>query len=260
MIKRAQLIFIGIFIALFCLIYWGLDTKPKNHEQIEKSRALNFESTNINNLLMEAYKDLSKNDNDYIKALELQLSNASSDSLKLNTMEQLSASWFRLGFESIAGHYAESIAKIRNDEDSWSITGTTYAAGIRNAKTEKEKDFCYKKAVQALENAISLNPNNINHKVNLAICSAEYPPKDNPMKGIMMLLDLDKKHPDSVPVLYQLARFGAQTNQFEKASKRLERVLEINPEHKKSICLLSSIYDQMGLTDKANALMEKCNN
>lgn len=258
--ENGKLIFIGIFIALFCLIYFGAKTKPKAHEQIEKSRALNLENTNIKNLLKDAYASLEKEDNDLIKALEIQMTSAENDSMKIKSYEMLSGNWFKLGYKAIAGHYAESIAKIKEDENSWAIAGTTYASGIKTSKTDKEKDFCYTRGVNAFENAISLNPENLDHKINLAICSVDNPPKDNPMKGIRMLLDLNKNYPDNIGTIYQLASLGLQTGQNEKAIQRLNKILELDPDNNRAFCLLSKAYENLGDASNALKFKEKCLN
>ena len=258
MLAKKYLIVIGIFAALFCYLYFGLDTKPKSHELVEKSRVLNLESTNISNLLIDAKNTLSAADQDIIHALELQVKATENDSTKAIALENLSAKWFEAGHEAISGFYAEEIANIRNDEDAWSIAGTTYTLCLRSAKTDKVKQYCSKNGVKAFENAISLNPDNLAHKINLAVNLAEFPPEENPMQGIMQLLSLNREHPDNTSVLYQLARFGMQTGQYDKAIGRLEKMLELSPEDPRAICLLSRIYENMGNSQLASLYGEKC--
>ena len=256
--NKTQILVLAIFAVLFCLIYFGLDTKPQEHKLVEKSRALNLESTTINNLLREAYQQLSKNDIDLIKALDLQLKNESDSLKKAEIMETLSSNWFSFGQEAIAGHYAEQIANIKQTDEAWSIAGTTYAIGIQKSDVQKVKDFCFKGAVNAFENAISLNPDEQNHKINLAICFVDNPPADNPMKGISMLLEMNREQPDNINVLLQLARLGIQTGQYDKALDRLNKVLSLEPENKKAFCLLSTLYDSTGKPELAQQYQEKC--
>jgi tetratricopeptide (TPR) repeat protein len=235
-----------------------MDTKPKKHKLVEKSRALNLESTTISNLLMEAKKNIHQTDNDLLHAFELQLKSTENDSVKSEVLERISAKWFEIGYEAISGFYAEQIAEIKKDDTSWSIAGTTFVLCIRNTQTEKIKEYCSKRGIQAFENAISLNSSEINHKVNLAVCLAEFPPKDNPMKGIMMLLSLNGERPDNISVLYQLARFGLQTGQYEKAIGRLNRILELEPEYIRAYCLLAKIYEDTNDLTQAAKYRERC--
>jgi tetratricopeptide (TPR) repeat protein len=260
MLNKSQIIVLGIFLGLFGLLYFGTDTKPQKHKLIEKSRALNLESTNISNLLMEAKGSLNDDEKDIIHAFEIQLKGAEDDDIKTGIMEKLSAKWYEIGHEAISGFYAEQIAEIKKDESSWSIAGTTFILCIRSAQTDKVKEYCSKRGVQAFENAISINPSEINHKVNLAVCMVENPPKDNPMQGITMLLSLSREHPDNKSVLYQLARFGLQTGQYEKAISRLNKILELDSEYVRANCLLAKIYEEINDSAQAALNREKCIN
>ena len=143
-----------------------------------------------------------------VLALENDVEKASSDTAKAAAYRQLSSQWYQMEKPGIAGYYAEKVAEITRDEEAWSIAGTTYSLCLQREQEEKIKRFCTEHAVQSLEKAVSLNPDNMQHKVNLALIYAENPPKEMPMKGILMLIDLNKQHPDDVLVLTQLGRLA----------------------------------------------------
>lgn len=233
------------------MLYFGCDTKSKDIQLAEKTRVLNVETTSIDNLLADAKEKLSPDAKNRIQAYEVALSQAESDSARLDYAKQLSSNWFQLNAYGLAGFYAELIAKERNDEESWSIAGTTFASGVLNGSSDKEKQYCSSRSKKAFENAISINPTSEQHKLNLAIVLAEDPPQENPMQGIMMLLDLNKKNPDNTGVLYQLARLGLKTSQFEKAEQRVLKILELEPKNRRAICLMVDI--QNGLNNEAEA-------
>ena len=107
-----------------------------------------------------------------------------------------------------------------------------------------------KKALESLENAISLDPNEIDYQTNRAVLLTEQPPKDNPMQRILILRELNKNFPKNVPVMNNLARFALQTNQLDKALERLNTALALDPTNKMTNCLLVQVYAQMG--DKAS--------
>ena len=79
------------------------------------------------------------------------------------------------------------------------------------------------------------------------------------MKGILMLLELNKQYPDNVGVLLQLGRLALGTNQLEKAVERLRTLLEIQPDNKEAHCLLAEAYSKMGQSQKAETEFEICN-
>ncbi|HFA50569.1 MAG TPA: tetratricopeptide repeat protein [Bacteroidetes bacterium] len=244
--------------ALFTALYFGCDTKPDKHKIIEKQRTLAAVSTDIGSLLMEAKPGLSPQDGATILALETALNSAEDETGKANAFKELSSTWYKFEKPAIAGYYAEQVAEIDATEEAWSIAGTTFSICVQREKEKKVKDYCTGHAIKALENATSLNPSNLQHKMNLAIVHTENPPAGNPMKGILMLVDLNKQNPDYVPVLNQLGRLGIQTGQFEKAIKRLGKAVSLEPENPTSNCLLGEAYQQIG--DQANAAkyLDKC--
>jgi uncharacterized protein HemY len=87
---------------------------------------------------------------------------------------------------------------------------------------------------------------------------AENPPQDNPMKGILMLLDLNKKFPENVGVLVNLGRLGLKTAQFEKAAQRLEKVIVLEPDNRSANCLLIEAYEGLGQKEKVLFYQNKC--
>ena len=255
---KLQILVIGSAALLFFVLYFGCDTKPEQQKALEKTRALAAESTDINTLIKAAKTDLSSDAVNTILAMEQQLDAAIDDTVKISFQEQLSGIWFELGYPAISGYFAQKIAESINSEDSWSIAGTTYTICIQRSEEEKIKSFCSGRAVQSFENAISINPSNINHKVNLALCYTEYPPKENPMKGILMLVDLNKEEPENVVVLNTLARLAIRTGQFDRAVERLSKAVSIEPNNAKSNCLLAQAYDGAGDQVQAAQYAEKC--
>ena len=78
------------------------------------------------------------------------------------------------------------------------------------------------------------------------------------MKGIIMLMDLNKQHPEHVGILTNLGRLGLKTSQFEKAAQRLEKALEIEPNNLTANCLIVKAYEGLGNEEKAKAFQKKC--
>jgi len=256
--SKTQWIVIIAAVALFVTMYFGCETKPGTHKIIEKQRALAAVSTDINTLLMEAKSNLPPEEGTAVLALEAQLHEAENDSVRVATFKDLSSMWYQVGKPAIAGYYAEQVANIEGNEDAWSIAGTTFSICVQRETEEKVKSYCTDHAIAALENASSLNPENVQHHLNLAIVYAENPPSGNPMKGILMLIDLVKKNPDNVPVLNQLGRLAIKTGQFDKAIERLSHAVSVEPENPTANCLLGQAYESSGNLEKASEYTAKC--
>ena len=255
-----QKIYVGIAILALLGMFFGLDTKPSEQKIIEKSRANNFETIDVNSLIANAKETLSEGDRQYLTSLERIAGKADQDSAKLQVLEQLAGDWYRKGFKEISGFYAGKIAELTNTEEAWAITGSTYAAAINAGQLEpKVEEFAFNKAVQAFENAYSLNPNDLNHRINLAIMYAEHPIESNPMKGIQMLLEMNRQNPENTVLLYHLARLGMQTGQYEKAIGRIEKSLAIEPNEKRMVCLAADAYKALNNQEKYVQYNALCN-
>ncbi len=256
--NKMQWIVLGSAVVLFVILYFGCDTKPAAQKALEKSRALNVESTDLSELLLTAKPSLDASQANAVTTLEEQLENAPSDTARIEALKQLSGAWYQLGQPAIAGTYAQQVAEVLNDEESWSITGTTFSICLQMVQEEQVKGYCMGRAVKAFENAISINPNTIAHRVNLALTYAEMPPKEEPMKGILMLRELNQQQPNNVLVLNSLARLAIKTGQFDRAKERLEQAVAIEPENVNTVCMLAQVYEQLGDAAQAKTFADRC--
>lgn len=260
--KRGQIILLGIGSLLFLVIYFGFDTKSQKQKSIEKSRLLNMELTNLASLLMEAKNLFSTAELSGVISLEQKLSELSeSDTVsKIQVLKDLSSAWYKLGKSEISATYAVQVAEMEDTEESWSIAGTTFTICIQNAKDEKILNYCSTGAVQSFEKAISINPLNLAHRVNLALSYVENPTSQDPMRGIKMLMDLNQSNPGEPIVLNSLGMLALKTGQNERALERLVESYRIDSLNKRTICLLAQAYEAVG--DEKNALnfRDLCNN
>ena len=255
--NKTQWIVVTAAVVLFSVLYFGFDTKPGKHKEVEKQRVLAAVSTDINSLLKDAKKSLSPQESASVLALEAELEK-SPDSSKANLYKRLSSLWYSLEKPGISGFFAEKVAELVGSEEAWSIAGTTYSICLQQEQEEKVKSYCTQRAIQALENAASINPANLQHKVNLALIYAENPPQDNPMKGVLMLVELNKQNPGSPVVLTQIGRLAMKTGQFDKAVERLEQSIAAQPDNPVAICLLAQAYEGLGNSEKAKDFQKKC--
>jgi hypothetical protein len=189
-LNKGQIIAICVSVLCFCILYFGFDIKPNSQKEIEKSRSLNIEATSIQNLILEAREELGPNYN-ILEAMNMELNSIEIDSNKVDQLKEISGKWYELGYPAISGYYAEEIAKIKDSATAWSIAGTTYLIGAKQAKVDKTRKWSIQRATMALENAISMEPDNLDHKINLALGYVDNPPEENPMKGILQLRSLN---------------------------------------------------------------------
>ncbi|MEY3052091.1 MAG: hypothetical protein RLY31_1876 [Bacteroidota bacterium] len=170
----------------------------------------------------------------------------------------MSGIWYDFGYPSLSGHYAASLAALVGGAEAWSIAGTTFSICVRQAEESKVRDYCTLKAIECLEKAISIQPEEWRHRLNMALVHTENPPENEPMKGILMLVELNKEYPEQPAILTQLGRLALETGQFEKAKERLEAVLRVSPEDRKVHCLLSTVYQRLENGVRAAYHQDRC--
>lgn len=249
---RVQWISIGAAIVLLLVLYFGFSTKSPEHKQIELVRSQNIESTSIQNLLNEAGKELSPEASNLLHAMEAEMQAAGeSDSARLEHYKAMSSFWYEQGKYPIAGHFAEKVAQVLQTAEAWSIAGTTHAATLQRDENEERRNFSLKRAVNAFESAISLQPDNPQHQLNLALCYAEMPPADNPMKGIQMLLKLQEEQPEYIGAKIALVRLAIKTAQYERALERLNQASDIDPDDPRLPCLYFQVHQALGNAEEA---------
>lgn len=244
----------GVF---FVVLYFGTDIRSDTQNIVDKKRNLESGLT-IGSFLKQAKVDIPKNKLTFIEIQEQKLVDLDTDPERVLVLKDLASAWYQVGKPIVSGYYAEKIAKIVSDGETWSIAGKTYLFALQKTEDIQKRQYTWSHAIDAFENARSLDPESIEHKVNLALCYVENAPKDMPMKGILMLLDLNKKHPNNIGILLSLGRLGIKTNQLDKARKRLEKVLDLDPENNEANCLLLSIFEKMGNTEKYTEFMTRC--
>jgi tetratricopeptide (TPR) repeat protein len=245
-------------IGLIALLYFGFDTKPPKQKLVEKSRVGGVELQEVQHLLRETMASMPGDKRSFFQGLENIVATAESDSVRISASEALSAAWYDQQHFTLAGYSAERIAGIEGTEDNWSVAGTTYAAALMASGVSENVLLATAGAVRCLENAISLNPENPDHRINLAICYVEQPPADHPMKGIQLLLELNRNYPENTSVLFHLARFGMRTGQFEKAEERLKNALLLDPEQRRLHCLMAELQTRILNPGKAAEHQAKC--
>lgn len=257
MLSKNQILAVSSAILLTLVLYFGFGKVPKQVSAPEKQ-----DNKNVS-MILQASKEAAKSKLDKEKQSRLQilegvLAATKNDATKVESLKELASFWYDTGQPEVSAYYAEQVSDLLNDKESWQITGTTFRIALAGATDEKLKDVCKQKAIRAFEKAISLDSANVNYKMQLAMVYVESPPEDNPMKGILMLRDLNTRYPENADVNIQLGRLAIQTGQFEKAVERLEKAAELSPETPSIFCLLADAYKGMGDTKQAEQAEKKC--
>ncbi len=254
------MILIGSAVVLLLVLLFGFSNVSKQSKKLSDKRSQKVDLVSPGTLLRAAKQNLSPELLDAVETFEMQLEKTSDEEKQIELMQELASRWYRLSEPAISGYYAEKIAeRMESDAMAWSIAGTTYTLCLQQEEDGKTKQFCAKRAREAFENAISLEPEEVSHRVNLAVAIVEFPDQENPMQGILMLRELADQYPESPTVLFNLGRFAIQTGQYDKAIERLSSALEIEPGSKAIACLLGQAHQRAGNDEQAELFIKECN-
>jgi tetratricopeptide (TPR) repeat protein len=97
-----------------------------------------------------------------------------------------------------------------------------------------------------------------NDTVKMAMASCFIQGVGETMKGVQILLGIVKEHPDHIPANILLGKMAVQSQQFDKAIVRLERLKTIEPKNTEILYFLAEAYKGKGEKEKAIVLFEQC--
>ncbi|MFN0035273.1 MAG: hypothetical protein ACKVUS_09405 [Saprospiraceae bacterium] len=257
--NKTHILTIFAALTLFFGLYFGFDTTPdKRKKTIEPTRSVQAESINLETLLEDATTHLSAAQAAQVAEIENKIKATTDDAQRANLFKTLSGLWYGFGQLPLAGGFAEQVAELENADSSWSVAGASFFNGLLAAKDPSVRQYCADHAVKAFENAASLAPEKVEHRVNLALVWAENPPPNNPMQAVMMLRELEGKHPENASVYNALGRLAIKTGQWERATQRLEKAWSLDKNNPNTPCLLAQAYEGAGNTTKATEFAAQC--
>lgn len=262
MLGKYQWFTIGVALIAGIVLYFGLSMKKPKMENVESTRLLNQMEISETIILRRAQKKLSAQQGDIIHLLQKSIEkNSGNDTLKIQYLKRLSGKWYEYGYPIVSAIYAQEVAGIENKPEAWAIAGSTAFIALGEADNDLDRKYARAAAIKSYESAVSLAPDELSFKVNLAMTYVEAPPQGNPMKGVLMLLEMDEKYPDEPLILKTLAELGIRTGQYQKAANRLVKVTQLNPDDRRAWCLLVEAYKHISVDPVLlNEAVEHCRN
>lgn len=222
----------GSLVLLLSLVVLGhmgytVPATKKGETSVEEPKELLTEEI----VLAEARNLLDSAQTVWLADLDKEKAQATTTTKEAEVLKLISRTWFEYGNYIVSGYYARKVAELLDSGEAWGIAGTTYGMGFKSSSKNDEKILAARQAISALEKAQVLQPDTLQHALNVGLIYLELSAVDAtvmPMKGVRMLQDLDKQYPDNVMVNMTLARLSAtRSGDLAKAKPRLEKVLAI---------------------------------
>jgi outer membrane protein len=102
--------------------------------------------------------------------------------------------------------------------------------------------------------ALAIDPENLYAKTNLA---STYVKSETPMKAITMLREVIETNPNYVPAILSLGGLSMQSNQYDKAILRFQKVLSIEPKNVNAKLGLAYSFIETNKKTEAKAILEE---
>lgn len=149
----------------------------------------------------------------------------------------------------LAGYYYEEYAEHANTEESWEKAGENYFKAQKVAGDTAQFDQLVERSINAFENVLEINPDNLDAKAEKAI--AYYESDKDAVEGIGMLREIYQANPDHKKTLYYLAMVNMRNGQYDQAEERMERLVDLQPENAFNHYYLGQIYLNQGKKEEA---------
>lgn len=257
--KNNQFLFLLVAIGLIGLIYFFGSTKPPQNTTSKTADHANTEAISatfsFDSLKTVFLNQMNTKNASTITNLEKQLTN-STTALQSGVYDTLVRLWKAADKINMAAYYFGEKAKLENSEKNLNFAGQLHLDLMHEAPYQGLQIWEAKQAISCFDQSLQSNPNNDTVKMALASCFIQG--VGETMKGVQILLGIVKEHPDHVPANILLGKMAVQSQQFDKAIVRLERLKTIEPKNTEVLYFLAEAYKGKGEKEKAIVLFEQC--
>lgn len=244
--KTRILLFFGAAV-LSVLLYFAPKSAPAHNDDDGHDHASEVEvplNGNIELYVNMALKNLTPEQKEIFENLVAQ-----------KNYDSIISSWSRLKRPDLAAHYAEESAKVLSTAEAWFNAGNRYYYSVQFTQDKSEIPLLYQGAMRCFKKGLELDPENTDARIMLASCYVEG--TQNPMEGVSMLREIEKKDSNNVKLQITFAFFSMKSQQVDKAIIRFNNVLRIDSNYIEAYLHLADAYERLGETDKTIQMLEK---
>ena len=228
-----------VLVALFFVIFFAKKT-PGKSEVADKAES-NTEKVNLDQVVTKKIAALP----DSLKLKFTELNKAiNSNPKQISTYDSMMKFWDKLFQPDIAAFYMEKKAEISPSDSNWFETGTRFLTSVQFVKDPSLAKVLVLQAGKSFEKGLKLNPNNVEAKIKLASCYLE--DEKDPMKGISLLREIEKTDSNNINLQLTFGYASFKSGQWDRAIKRFNKVLELNPEYLDAYIYLADVYERKG--------------
>lgn len=248
-VKKTQLLLILGAVVLFVLLFFA--NKKPSAEKADNGEQHTVAQETIESFVKTAEGVLANDLKQQIDSYRQKANGAE----KNKWLDSLIAFWDKNKRPDLASYYFEQKANSVKNAVTWFKAGDRYYYAVRFIKDQNELMPLYQCAMRCYETGLKLEPNNTEAKIMLGSCYVEG--SSEPMKGISMLREIEKTDSNNVTLQLNFAFFSVKSQQWDKAIRRFEKVLQIDSMYLEAYLHLADAYEQQGKNDKTIEMLEK---
>ena len=173
----------------------------------------------------------------------------------VNHFDSVALFWDKARRPDIAAHFIEQKALKSNSAKDWFEAGNRYFNAVQFCQDESEIPVLYQCATRCFTNGLKTEPGNTEANIMLASCYVES--SSDPMKGISILKEIEKKDSNNVKLQLAFAFFSVKSGQTNKAIERFNKVLRIDSTYLAAWLHLADVYERQGETEQTIKMLEQ---
>lgn len=253
--QKGPLVAIALSIVLVFSIYLFVDIRSpevRQTESVETNTTADFSPTKF----IETFNtNLAPEELESLNEINERISRGGEE--KASAIDSLIVFYERNEQFNFAAHYHVAKAEHSNLSKDWELAGDRlYSVSRNEAYNPQFGNFLYNQAKVAFNKAIAIDSTNLDAKVKLASYYLEQ--EEETMSGILLLLDVVKEDSMQIDANLLLAKYGLISQQYDKAIKRLENILSLQPQNTEALFLKGEALSGMGDIPGAITAFEQC--
>ncbi|MEI8278548.1 MAG: tetratricopeptide repeat protein [Bacteroidota bacterium] len=250
-------------LVLLAALYWGGNTIPpaKTGNGATPPMAAGVSSApaiipaSFDSMLSAARTQVPEHATTEISNIEKQIAAIHDSTGMAPLFTQLAQLWKQHKQLTIAAYYVAKAAKLENSEKKLTFAAQYFLDRMSADSSERVQMWEAEQSIECFQRALQINPENDSAQIGLAkglVITGQT------MQGVQLLRGITQKDSNNVPANMLLGQLAIQSGQFDKAIKRFETILRVEPANAEALYSLAEAFKGKGDKAKAIELFEQC--
>lgn len=243
--KKQQLILVGSGVGLLCLVFFFGNTIPPKKNPGAVAAAAGTKEISFTTILEASKQQLTPAQQAHVAQLETAVVRGDVKEQQEMVYKQLANFWKDSAHLLLPyGYYTAEAAKLENSQKSLTFAAQFFLEGIRRQDNPDLQRWMGLQAKELFEKALQIAPDNDSLKVGLGSCYILGNVSESPMEGIMKIREVAERDPENMYAQFMLGLGGMMSGQFDKASDRLLKVVQHQPDNVEAMLMLADAYER----------------